>query len=78
MNDRRWYEAEALMADSTSRSHAMAGASEAEVERKIRNRYPDAVAILVRRETWTESRHEPTARIYGTQGTRGSRRRPER
>jgi hypothetical protein len=71
MNNRRWYEAEALMADSSSR-HAMLGASEAEVERRITDRYPDAVAILVREETRTEIRHESAPR----KSHKGSRRRP--
>jgi len=56
MRGRRWYEAEALMADSSSRRHAMIGASEAEVERRMKNRYPNAVAILAREETRTETR----------------------
>ncbi|MEJ7631558.1 MAG: hypothetical protein WKF28_03575 [Rubrobacteraceae bacterium] len=61
MENRHWYEAEALMADSTSRHHAILGASE-EIEQRIRNRYPDAVAILVREETRTEARRRSTPR----------------
>jgi|GraSoiStandDraft_1057264.scaffolds.fasta_scaffold123939_2 hypothetical protein len=45
------YEAEVMMADSTSRRHTMEGASEAEVEQRIMNLYPEAVAILVRDRT---------------------------
>ena len=56
MNHRRWYEAEALMADLTSRRHTMEGESEAEVERRIMDHYPDAVAILVRDRTRPKAR----------------------
>ena len=48
MNDRRWYAADALMADLTNHHHHLRAASEAEAERKMRNRYPRAVTILVR------------------------------
>jgi hypothetical protein len=49
------------MADSTSRQHAILGAEE-EIEQRIRNRYPDAVAILVREETRTDARRRSTPR----------------
>ena len=49
MNDRRWYAADALMEDLTNHHHHLRGASEAEVERRMRERYPGAVAILVRK-----------------------------
>jgi len=52
MDNRRWYEAEALMADSTSRQHAILGAAEEEIEQRIRNRYPDAG------RSWCEKRQE--------------------
>ena len=48
MSDRRWYAADALMADLTNHHHHLRAASEAEVERRMRDRYPEAVAILVR------------------------------
>lgn len=48
MDEQRWYEAEALMADLTSRRHEIPGASEEEIERTMRLHYPDAVAILAR------------------------------
>ena len=48
MDVRGWYEVDALMADLTVRRHTMAGATEDEVERRIRDRYPNAVAVLVR------------------------------
>ena len=50
MNDRRWYAADALMADLTNHHHHLRAASEADVERRMRHRYPRAVAILVRTE----------------------------
>ena len=50
MNDRRWYAADALMADLTNHHHHLRASSEAEVERRMRDRYPEAVAILVRRK----------------------------
>ena len=49
MNDRRWYAADALMADLTNHHHHLRAASGAEVERRMRERYPRAVAILVRK-----------------------------
>ena len=49
MNDRRWYAADALMADLTSHHHHLRAATRAEVERRMRERYPRAVAILVRK-----------------------------
>ena len=51
MNDRYQYVADALMADLTNRHHHIRGASEKEVERRIRQRYPNASAVLVRQET---------------------------
>ena len=50
MNDRYWYAADALMADLTNHHHHLRASSEAEVERRMRDRYPEAVAILVRRK----------------------------
>ncbi len=50
MNDRRWYVADALVADLTDRHHHIRATSEEEVERRMRERYPEAVAILVRRK----------------------------
>lgn len=51
MDGRRWYEAEVLMTDLTVHRHETPGASEEEIEQRIRNRYPDAVTILVRERT---------------------------
>jgi hypothetical protein len=46
MDERRWYEVEALMADLTSHRHDIRCASAAEVEQRMRIHYPEAVAIL--------------------------------
>ena len=55
MNDRRWYAADALMADLTNYHHHLRAASEEEVERKMRKRYPEAVAVLVHlEESWRQ------------------------
>ena len=51
MRERRWYEADALMADLTVVRCVILGYSEEEVERKMRERHPGAAAILARRET---------------------------
>jgi len=51
MRERRWYEADALMADLTVGRCVILGYSEEEVERKMRERHPSASAILARRET---------------------------
>ena len=47
MGDKRWYAADALEADLTNHNHHLRAASEEEVERRMRRRYPGAVAILV-------------------------------
>ncbi|MGH3148620.1 MAG: hypothetical protein ACRDTR_22810 [Rubrobacter sp.] len=56
MDERRWYEAEVLMADSTYRRHAMLGVSEEEIEHWIRSHYPNAVVLLVRERTRQKAR----------------------
>ena len=53
MDDRRWYEAFALMADEMSHHHSILAESEEAVEQRMRNRYPDAVVILVREQRGT-------------------------
>ena len=50
MEDRAWYEADALMADLTGYYHRLRGTSEEEIERRIRKRYPRAAVILVRQK----------------------------
>ena len=47
MGDKRWYAADALGADLTNHHHHLRAASEEEVERRMRKRYPGAVAVLV-------------------------------
>ncbi len=47
MSDKRWYTADALEADLANRHHHLRAASEEEAERRMRKRYPGAVAILV-------------------------------
>ena len=51
MRERRWYEADALMADLAVVRCVILGYSEEEVERKMSERHPLAAAILARRET---------------------------
>ena len=51
MRERRWYEADALMADLTVSRCVILDTSQEEVERKMRERHPGAVAVLARRET---------------------------
>jgi hypothetical protein len=56
MGDKRWYDADALGADLTNHNHRLRAASEEEVERRMRKRYPGAVAILVLpEESWRQS-----------------------
>ena len=55
MNYRRRYVADALMADLTNHHHHLRAASEEEVQRRMRERYPEAVALLVRlEESWRQ------------------------
>jgi hypothetical protein len=54
-DDRRWYTAEALTADLTNHHHHFRAASEEEAERRMRERYPEAVALLVSlEESWRQ------------------------
>jgi hypothetical protein len=56
MGEKRWYVADALGADLTNRHHHLRAASEAEVERRMRKRYPGAAAILVLlEESWRQN-----------------------
>jgi len=55
MGEKRWYVADALGADLTNRHHHIRAASEEEVERRMRKRYPKAAAILVLpEESWRQ------------------------
>ena len=57
MSEKRWYTADALRADLTNRHHHIRTVSEEEAERRMRKRYPEAVAILVRlEESWRQER----------------------
>ena len=47
MSDQVWYEVDALTADLTSRRYRVLATSEEGAERKMRDRCPAAVAILV-------------------------------
>ncbi len=50
MSEKRWYTADALQADLTNYHHHLRAASEEEVERRMRRRYPEAVAVLAHLE----------------------------
>jgi hypothetical protein len=55
MGDKRWYAADALGPDLTNRHHHLRATSEEEVERRMRKRYPGAVAVLVyTEESWRQ------------------------
>jgi hypothetical protein len=55
MGYKRWYAADALGADLTNRHHHIRAASEEEVERRMRGRYPEAAVILVYpEESWRQ------------------------
>ena len=55
MSDKRWYTADALRSDLTNQHHHLRATSEEEVERRMRKRYPGAVAILVfLEESWRQ------------------------
>ena len=55
MSDKRWYTVDALRSDLTNSHHHLRAASEEEVERRMRQRYPGAVAILVYlEESWRQ------------------------
>ena len=62
MSDKRWYTADALQSDLTYHHHHLRAASEEEVERRMRKRYPGAVAILVLLE---ESLRQSPAPSFG-------------
>jgi hypothetical protein len=62
MNHRVWYAADALMADLTVRHHHVRAVAEEQVEERMRRRYPDALAILVRREeSWRQVLSRPSS-----------------
>ena len=56
MSGRRWYTADALTADLKNHHHHLRAASEEEAERRMRERYPEVVAVLVRlEESWRKA-----------------------
>ena len=62
MNHRVWYAADALMADLTVRHNHVRAVAEEQVEERMRRRYPDALAILVRREeSWRQVLSRPSS-----------------
>ena len=53
MGEMRWYVADALESDLTNRQIDLRADSEEEVQRRMRERYPEAVAVLVYpEESW--------------------------
>jgi hypothetical protein len=59
----RWYTADALLADLTNRHHHLRAASEEEAERRMRWRYPQAVAVLaLMEESWRQDLYPSTRR----------------
>jgi hypothetical protein len=55
MNDRRMYIADARTKDLRNHHHHLRETSEEEAERRMRERYPEAVGILVRPEdSWRQ------------------------
>ncbi len=63
MGDKRWYTADALLADLTNRHHHFRAASEEEAEQRMRWRYPQAVAVLaLMEESWRQDLHQSTRR----------------
>jgi hypothetical protein len=66
-----WYTADALLADLTNRHHHLRAASEEEAERRMRLRYPQAVAVLAlleesrRQDLYPYSRRKSEEANYG-------------
>ncbi len=56
MDHRCWYEADALFEDLTTCRCAILDSSEEKVEKRMRVRYPDAVAILVSKAIRVDAR----------------------
>ena len=55
MGEKRWYVADTLGADLTNRQIHLRAESEEEVERRMRERYPEAVAVLLYpEESWRQ------------------------
>ena len=74
MADRVWYAVDALMADLTIRHHHARAASEEVVERKMRERYPGAVAVLGRQEeSWRQGLTRSGSVLRSARHPRGGR-----
>ncbi len=54
MVNKRWYAADALRSDLTNRHHHLRAASEEEVERRMRKRYPGAAILVYLEESWRQ------------------------
>jgi hypothetical protein len=65
MGEKRWYVADALGADLTNRQIHLRAESEEEVQRRMRERYPEAVAVLIYSE---ESWRQRSASIIASEG----------
>ena len=56
MGDKRWYAVDALGLDLINHHHHLRATSGEEVERRMRKRYPKAMAILVLlEESWRQN-----------------------
>ena len=55
MGEKRWYDADALGADLTNHNHRLWAASEEEVERRMRKRYPKAAILVLLEESWRQN-----------------------
>jgi hypothetical protein len=65
MGEKRWYVADTLESDLTNRHIHLRAKSEEEVERRMRERYPEAAAVLIYRE---ESWRQRSASIIAPEG----------
>lgn len=65
MGEKRWYVAAALESDLTNRQIYLRAESEEEVQRRMRERYPEAVAVLIYSE---ESWRQRSASIIAPEG----------
>jgi hypothetical protein len=55
MGEKRWYVADALDVDLTNRHHHIRAASEEQVERRMRKRYPKAAILVLPEESWRQN-----------------------
>ena len=59
---RRWYTADALLADLTNQHHHLRAASEEEAERRMHRLYPRAVVVLARHDSSRRQDFHPSSR----------------